>query len=34
MIINSGITKVIIRDNKEKYREEIVSNWIENDDTL
>lgn len=34
MIINSGIAKVIIRDNKEKYREEIVSNWIENDDTL
>lgn len=34
MIINSGIKKVVMRDNKESYREEYVSQWIENDDTL
>lgn len=34
MIINAGIEKVIMRDTKQKYREELVENWIKNDDTL
>ena len=34
MIINAGIKQVVMRDNKEKYRIEQVSNWIENDDTV
>ena len=34
MIINAGIEKVVMRDNKEKYRIENVSDWIQNDDTL
>lgn len=34
MIINAGIEKVVMRDNKEKYRIELVQNWIENDDTI
>ena len=34
MIINSGIEKVIMRDTKNVYRIENVSNWIKNDDTL
>ena len=34
MIINAGIEEVVMRDNKEKYRIEQVSNWIENDDTV
>lgn len=34
MIINSGIEKVIIRDDKQNYRIEKVSDWLENDDTL
>lgn len=34
MIINAGIEKVIMRDNKENYRIELVQKWIENDDTI
>ena len=34
MIINAGIKKVVMRDNKEKYRIEEVNDWIEKDDTL
>jgi dCMP deaminase len=34
MIINSGIEKVVMRDTKNDYRVENVSNWIKNDDTL
>lgn len=34
LIINSGITKVVIRDSKEKYREISVESWIHNDDSL
>ena len=34
MIINAGIEKVIMRDNKENYRVEYTKDWIENDDTL
>ena len=34
MIINAGIEKVVMRDNKQNYREEYVENWIKNDDTL
>lgn len=33
-IINSGIEKVIIRDTKTAYREVLVQEWIENDDSL
>ena len=34
MIINAGIEKVIMRDNKESYRVEYTKDWIKNDDTL
>ena len=34
LIINSGISHVIIRDSKEEYREISVDSWIENDDSL
>ena len=34
MIINAGIEKVVMRDNKENYRIELVQDWIENDDTI
>ena len=34
IIINSGIEKIYIRDNKEDYREVLVSSLIENDDSL
>ena len=34
IIINSGIEKVVIRDNKIEYREILVNSWIENDDSL
>ncbi len=33
-VINAGIEKVIVRDSKTKYREILVSEWIENDDSL
>ena len=34
MVINAGITKVVVRDTKEDFREIDVSDWIENDDSL
>ena len=34
MIINAGIEKVVMRDNLENYRVELVQDWIENDDTV
>lgn len=34
MIINAGIERVVMRDDKEHYRIEEVSDWIENDDTI
>lgn len=34
LIINSGISSVIIRDTKDKYREIEVEAWINNDDSL
>ena len=34
LVINSGITKVIVRDTNEKFRIIDVSDWIENDDSL
>lgn len=34
LIINAGIDKVVVRDNKEEYREIFVSDWIENDESL
>lgn len=34
LIINSGIENVIIRESKEIYREILVDEWIENDDSL
>ena len=33
-IINSGIEKVIIRDNETQYNVVYVEEWIENDDSL
>ena len=32
--LNAGITKVIIRDDKDNYREINVSEWIENDESI
>lgn len=34
MVINSGIEKVYIRDDKDSYRIINVSDWIENDESL
>ena len=34
VIINAGIEKVIIRDDKENYRIVLVRDWIEDDDSL
>ena len=34
MIINAGIERVIIRDNKTEFRVIDVKDWIENDDSL
>lgn len=34
MIINAGITKVYVRDNKKAYREIDVKTWIDDDDSL
>ena len=34
MVINAGIEKVIVREDKEKFTEYTVSDWIENDDSL
>ncbi len=33
-IINSGIEKVVFRDTKTKYREVLVKDWIENDESI
>jgi dCMP deaminase len=34
LIINAGISRVIIRSSPEKYTVESVRDWVENDDTL
>lgn len=34
LVINSGISKVVIRDDKENYRTVLVDEWIENDESL
>ena len=34
VIINSGIKNIILRDTKDEYREILVSDFIENDDSL
>lgn len=34
MIINAGIEKVVMRDDRENYRIELVQKWIDNDDTI
>ena len=34
MIINAGISRVVIRDDKEHWREISVSDWVENDDSM
>lgn len=34
LIINSGISHVVIRDSKDEFREIDVDSWIENDDSL
>lgn len=33
-IINAGISRVFIRDNKDEYRMVAVQDWIDNDDSL
>ena len=33
-VINAGISKVVVRDTKDTYREIDVQDWIENDDSL
>lgn len=34
MVINAGIEKVVIRDTAEEFRTILVSDWVENDDSL
>ncbi len=34
MVINAGIEKVIVRNTEDKFTEILVSEWIENDDSL
>ncbi len=34
MIINAGIEKVVIRDTKDEYREVVVQDWIDQDESL
>ncbi len=34
LIINAGIKKVYIRDTKETYRMILVSDWVENDESI
>lgn len=34
MIINAGIEKVYVRDDKNSYREVIVQDWIDNDESI
>ena len=34
MVINAGIARVVIRDNKNEFRIISVEDWIENDDSL
>ncbi len=34
LIINAGIEKVVVRDDKENYRTIDVNEWIENDDSI
>lgn len=34
LIINAGISTVVVRDTKEEYRIIDVNEWIENDDSL
>lgn len=34
MIINAGIERVVMRDDKDNYRIEEVQDWIDQDDTL
>lgn len=34
VVINSGITKVIVRDSKDKYREINVQDWVNDDESL
>ncbi|MEY8336517.1 deaminase [Lachnospiraceae bacterium 62-35] len=34
MIINAGIEKVIIRDTEDEYREILVQEWVEQDESL
>jgi len=34
MVINAGIKKVVIRDDEENYREIMVQEWIDNDESI
>ena len=33
-VINAGISRVIVRENKEEYTVYDVEDWVENDDSL
>ena len=34
LVINAGIEKVVVRINKDEYKVILVSEWIENDESL
>lgn len=34
MVINAGISKVVIRDDKDQYREILVEDWISEDESI
>ena len=34
MIINAGIEKIVVRDTEDTYREILVQDWIDNDESL
>ena len=34
LVINAGISKVVVRDDKENFREIDVSDWVADDDSL
>ena len=34
LVINAGIREIIIRDDRDHYRSILVSDWVENDDSL
>ena len=34
VIVNTGISRVVIRDDRAHWREIAVSDWVENDDSM